>query len=81
MLLLDLDKIIRYDEKTQKFSLKGDSYNPLKNEELERKEQFYYGHKRMATKNLRSRIKGLTKTLLSIQMRIGVSFQMTISHC
>ncbi|WP_341347852.1 retron Eco8 family effector endonuclease [Paenibacillus sp. FSL H3-0469] len=61
LLLLDLDKIIRYDEKTQKFSLKGDSYNPLKNEELERKEQFYYGHKRMATKNLRSRIKGLTK--------------------
>jgi len=61
LLLLDMDKIISFQQKNKKFFMKGDSYNPLKNEMIEQKEHFYYGIKRSATLHTRNRIKGLLR--------------------
>lgn len=57
LLVLDLDKIILYKE--GKLQLKGDSYNPFKNEEIKQKEKFFYGRKRIETLDLRKRIEGI----------------------
>ena len=59
LLLLDLDKILHYEN--NKFRLKGDSYNPLKNKEIEEKEMYLYGKKRADSLYTRKRIKGIIK--------------------
>lgn len=59
LLVLDLDKILNY--KDGKFNLKGDSYNPLKNELIGQKEMFLYGKKRVSTLYTKKRIKGIIK--------------------
>jgi len=60
LLLLDLDKILKYIPQNNRFKIVGDSYNPLKNKEIERKENFFYGDKR-SLQLLRKRIEGITK--------------------
>ncbi|OTY80061.1 hypothetical protein BK749_01615 [Bacillus thuringiensis serovar vazensis] len=62
LLALDLDKIIHY--KDGKFNLKGDSYNPLKNEIIGQKEMFLYGGKRAETLYTKKRIKGILKNCI-----------------
>lgn len=60
LLLLDSDKILTYSVEKQKFSITGDSYNPLKNEEIARIETFFYGEMRVF-QHWRNRIKGISK--------------------
>lgn len=60
LLLLDSDKILKYNVETRKFKVVGDTYNPLKNQELEREELFHYGEWRIL-KNVRKRVMGISK--------------------
>ncbi|MDM5352030.1 retron Eco8 family effector endonuclease [Lysinibacillus sphaericus] len=60
LLLLDLDKILKYVPEKKKFKIIGDSYNPLKNEEICTKENYYYGPLRKR-QTIRKRIEGITK--------------------
>lgn len=58
LVLLDLDKIIKYEN--GKFIISGDKkYNPFKNEVLNYKENFFFGRKRYLTLNQRRRIEGI----------------------
>lgn len=59
LLLLDMDKILKYNDERNKFDVIGDSYNPLKNTNIARFEKFYYGEKRVI-RNWRNRIEGIT---------------------
>lgn len=38
LLLLDMDKLLNYDNDKNKFIIKGDEYNPLKNDEIKKSE-------------------------------------------
>ncbi|WHY79026.1 retron Eco8 family effector endonuclease [Neobacillus sp. WH10] len=60
LLLLDMDKIVKYDNETKKFSISGDNYNPLKNQEIIRHEKYGYGIRRKLL-NWRKRIVGISK--------------------
>ncbi|WP_312471233.1 retron Eco8 family effector endonuclease [Neobacillus sp.] len=60
LLLLDMDKIVTYDGGKKRFSITGDSYNPLKNTEIKKHEKFYYGTRRNLL-YLRNRIVGISK--------------------
>jgi len=60
LVLLDMDKIISYNENSRKFSPSGDIiYNPLKNETSFRKEAFHFGKRRFTTLNTRERIESI----------------------
>ncbi|MCX8074227.1 MAG: retron Eco8 family effector endonuclease [Clostridia bacterium] len=62
MLILDLDKIIKYDKASKSFSFTDDSFvNPLVNKKIELKEKYYYTDRRKKTLYLRRRIIGLKK--------------------
>lgn len=60
LLLLDMDKIVKYNNEKKKFSISGDNYNPLKNENIIRHEKYGYGKLRKLL-NLRKRIVGIEK--------------------
>lgn len=62
LLLLDLDKILKYMPDKKRFKIVGDAYNPLKNKEIEKKENYLYGEKRFF-QLLRKRIVGMTKKI------------------
>ncbi|MEC0259735.1 retron Eco8 family effector endonuclease [Paenibacillus lautus] len=58
MVVLDLDKIIKFDN--GEFIISGDKkYNPFKNEGITNKEKFLYGRKRYLTYTVRNRILGI----------------------
>ncbi|QUG43051.1 retron Eco8 family effector endonuclease [Psychrobacillus sp. INOP01] len=59
LLLLDMDKIIKYDNDKKQFSISGDTYNPLKNLEIIKREKFLYGERRILL-HYRNRIKGIS---------------------
>lgn len=62
MLVIDLDKILKYDKKSYKFSFTEDGFvNPLVNKSIELKEKFYYTNRRRKTLYIRNRILGLKK--------------------
>ncbi|MBO2535085.1 retron Eco8 family effector endonuclease [Rummeliibacillus suwonensis] len=63
LLLLDMDKIINYDDIEKKFKVIGDSYNPLMNKEIEKREKYFYGKKRVL-RQYRNRIKGISKKVV-----------------
>ena len=60
LLILDLDKILTYNKEEGKFDITGDSYNPLKNEEIINKENYYFGSKR-EIQIIRKRINGIVE--------------------
>lgn len=61
LLIVDLDKILKYNKNTSKFVIKkGDKFiNPLKDTEAQKKEAFYYGERLTKTFYTRKRIEGL----------------------
>ncbi|UOY87647.1 retron Eco8 family effector endonuclease [Bacillus glycinifermentans] len=61
LMIVDLDKILKYNKKTSKFAIKKvDKFiNPLKDKEAQKKEAFYYGERLMKTFYTRKRIEGL----------------------
>jgi len=62
LLLLDMDKIVKYDNGKKKFNISGDNYNPLKNQEIIKREKYGYG-KRRKLLNLRKRIVGISNKI------------------
>ncbi|MFF2591671.1 retron Eco8 family effector endonuclease [Peribacillus butanolivorans] len=62
LLLLDMDKILNYNEKTNKFNVKGDAYNPLKNEDIKEKEWYFYGEYRVMLK-VRNLVRGIANKI------------------
>lgn len=59
ILLVDMDKIMKYSESDKKFQISGDTFNPLKDSEIIYREKLMYGENRILS-YYRSRIKGIT---------------------
>jgi hypothetical protein len=59
LVLIDMDKIISYNQDKSKFVLNGDKLiNPLSKKEFEIQEKLFYGKKRIKTLNARNQIIG-----------------------
>ncbi|MGN7312681.1 retron Eco8 family effector endonuclease [Alkalicoccobacillus gibsonii] len=62
LLLLDMDKIFHIDRiKNEVVINKGENYNPLANKNIQEKEIYLYGNRRIRIKNKKMRIKRLKK--------------------
>lgn len=63
LLVLDMDKILTYNPEIKHFTLKKDTYNPLGNTELNKKENYYFNWLRILLK-VRKRIKGISRKVV-----------------